>query len=314
MSDHSGSPSSAPAPAKAPKSVRFANDPPSHAASRPDTLFSLDDDDDEAEAERYGAPYSAPSASSTASQGDKMRGAYGLKSTMTSREAEFDAASDTLSDEEGAEPMSAIDGSSLLDRSPSRSGLNSSPRRDRSLPLPLPSSLRQSIDGFGGNISELRRNVMEGIEGVSHAAGINITGEELPDWLKRGAGVFDATTNMANSILGAGIVGLPYSMRQSGFVAGVLLLVGLAMLTDWTIRLIILNSKLSGRTTYIEIMEHCFGKHGKAAVSIFQFAFAFGGMCAFCVSVLEMASRTLHGELAGLTFTLSISFDPAPRS
>jgi hypothetical protein len=57
------------------------------------------------------------------------------------------------------------------------------------------------------------------------------------------------------------------------------------MLTDWTIRLIVLNAKLSGRTTYIDIMSHCFGGNGKAAVSIFQFAFAFGGMCAFCVSL-----------------------------
>jgi sodium-coupled neutral amino acid transporter 11 len=107
----------------------------------------------------------------------------------------------------------------------------------------------------------------------------------MPDWLKRGAGVFDATVNMANSILGAGIVGLPYSMRESGFVAGLGLLIGLSFLTDWTIRLIVLNAKLSGRITYIEIMEHCFGPNGKAAVSIFQFAFGFGGMCAFCVVI-----------------------------
>lgn len=140
---------------------------------------------------------------------------------------------------------------------------------------------------------------MEGLEGVGQATGLTENGE-LPDWLKRGAGVFDATTNMANSILGAGIVGLPYSMRQSGFVAGVVLLVGLAMLTDWTIRLIILNSKLSGRTTYIEIMEHCFGKQGKAAVSLFQFAFAFGGMCAFCVVIGDTIPHVLSSLIPAL--------------
>jgi Transmembrane amino acid transporter protein len=74
-------------------------------------------------------------------------------------------------------------------------------------------------------------------------------------------------------------------MRESGFFAGLGLLVALSFLTDWTIRLIVLNAKLSGRQTYIEIMEHCFGGNGKAAVSIFQFAFAFGGMCAFCVVI-----------------------------
>ena len=56
---------------------------------------------------------------------------------------------------------------------------------------------------------------------------------------------------MANSILGAGIIGLPYSFRQSGLVSGILLLVILGWVTDWTVRLIILNAKLSGSSTYI---------------------------------------------------------------
>lgn len=127
--------------------------------------------------------------------------------------------------------------------------------------------------------------------------------EALPDWLRRSAGVFEGTVNMANSILGAGIVGLPYSMRESGFVAGLALLTGIALLTDWTIRLIVLNAKLSGRNTYIDIMEYCFGIHGKISVSLFQFVFAFGGMCAFCIvigdtipSVLVSVFGWLHGS------------------
>ena len=51
----------------------------------------------------------------------------------------------------------------------------------------------------------------------------------------------------------------------------------LCCVTDWTIRLIVINAKLSGRHSYIEIMDHCFGSSGRAAVSFFQFAFAFGG-------------------------------------
>lgn len=128
--------------------------------------------------------------------------------------------------------------------------------------------------------------------------------DALPDWLRRSAGVFEGTVNMANSILGAGIVGLPYSMRESGFVAGLVLLAVIAMLTDWTIRLIVLNAKLSGRNTYIDIMEHCFGAKGKIAVSVFQFVFAFGGMCAFCIvvgdtipSVIVSVFHSLHGSL-----------------
>ncbi|WFC97009.1 hypothetical protein MBRA1_003676 [Malassezia brasiliensis] len=127
--------------------------------------------------------------------------------------------------------------------------------------------------------------------------------DQLPDWLRRGAGVFEGTVNMANSILGAGIVGLPYSMRESGFVAGVVLLLGIALLTDWTIRLIVLNAKLSGRSTYIDIMEHCFGHHGKLAVSLFQFVFAFGGMCAFCVVVGDTIPNVLSSVFPAIRNT-----------
>ena len=71
--------------------------------------------------------------------------------------------------------------------------------------------------------------------------------------------------------------GLPYALSQAGFVAGLILLVVLCCVTDWTIRLIVRNAKLSGRRSYIDIMDHCFGSSGRAAVSFFQFAFAFGG-------------------------------------
>ncbi|KAI8388527.1 transmembrane amino acid transporter protein-domain-containing protein [Radiomyces spectabilis] len=55
------------------------------------------------------------------------------------------------------------------------------------------------------------------------------------------------------------------------------------MVIDWTLRLLIYNGKLAGRNTYQDLLEFCFGRAGLVAISIFQFAFAFGGMCAYCV-------------------------------
>lgn len=71
--------------------------------------------------------------------------------------------------------------------------------------------------------------------------------------------------------------GLPYAVRQAGFFTGIILLIVLCAVTDWTIRLIVINAKMSGRKSYIAIMDHCFGGSGRAAVSLFQFAMAFGG-------------------------------------
>ncbi|KAF9042872.1 transmembrane amino acid transporter protein-domain-containing protein [Rhodocollybia butyracea] len=97
-----------------------------------------------------------------------------------------------------------------------------------------------------------------------------------------GGGMFDSVANMANSILGAGLRML---LARPAFFTGLVLLVALCGVTDWTIRLIVLNAKLSGRHTYIDIMNHCFGSSGRAAVSFFQFSFAFGGMIAFGIII-----------------------------
>ena len=37
---------------------------------------------------------------------------------------------------------------------------------------------------------------------------------------------------------------------------------------DWTIRLIVVNSKLSGANSFQATMEHCFGKSGLVAISV----------------------------------------------
>lgn len=117
---------------------------------------------------------------------------------------------------------------------------------------------------------------------------------EAPDWLSRGGGIWAGIANMSNSILGAGIIGLPYALREAGFFCGILLLLILGVVTDWTIRLIVLNAKMSGRRTYIDILDSCFGRPGRAAASFFQFAFAFGGMCAFCVIIGDTLPRVLQ--------------------
>ncbi|KAG5357424.1 Vacuolar amino acid transporter 2 [Yarrowia sp. C11] len=102
-----------------------------------------------------------------------------------------------------------------------------------------------------------------------------------------------AFMNMANSIIGAGIIGQPYAVHESGLIAGVLLLVGLTFLIDWTIRLIVVNAKLSGTDTYQATCRKCFGKTGLIAISLAQGCFAFGGSIAFCVIIGDTIPHVL---------------------
>jgi sodium-coupled neutral amino acid transporter 11 len=121
-------------------------------------------------------------------------------------------------------------------------------------------------------------------------------------------------------------VGLPFALVQSGFVSGLILLVVLGAVTDWTIRLVVINAKLAGQSTYIDIMETAFGMPGRAGCSLFQFTFAFGGMCAFSIILgdtlpnvlvalipsswadMELFRLVFSRQAVIIFFTLSISY------
>ncbi|KAM0520701.1 hypothetical protein ACHAPE_003098 [Trichoderma viride] len=107
------------------------------------------------------------------------------------------------------------------------------------------------------------------------------------------SGLQSAFMNMANSIIGAGIIGQPYAMRQAGLLAGTVLLIALTAVVDWTICLIVINSKLSGTSSFQGTVEHCFGRPGLIAISVAQWVFAFGGMVAFGVIVGDTIPHVL---------------------
>lgn len=109
-----------------------------------------------------------------------------------------------------------------------------------------------------------------------------------------------AFMNMANSIIGAGIIGQPYAFKQAGLLSGILLLIGLTIVVDWTICLIVINSKLAGADSFQGTVEKCFGKSGLIAISLAQWIFAFGGMVAFGVIVGDTIPHVLQAVVPGL--------------
>jgi hypothetical protein len=188
--------------ASRPKSVRR---PSVRFAESEQTIFSIEDDQDQVEESDLGGAREERGVSASAKlrqvtledvtddgvteQLPLYRPPYGLKSTQSSREAEFEA------DDSDVE----VYGAEAILSSPTEEMQRNRPRSlsllDRIPTLPLVvDRARQSIsDGAGHNLRESLRNAMES--------------EELPDWLRRGAGILDSTWNMSNSILGAGVVG-----------------------------------------------------------------------------------------------------------
>jgi sodium-coupled neutral amino acid transporter 11 len=57
------------------------------------------------------------------------------------------------------------------------------------------------------------------------------------------SGLLGCTSNLINAIVGSGIVGIPFAIKEAGFVAGVLLIILCAVLTEKSLRLLIATAK-----------------------------------------------------------------------
>ncbi|RPA80984.1 hypothetical protein BJ508DRAFT_369909 [Ascobolus immersus RN42] len=180
--------------------------------------------------------------------------------------------------------------------------------------------------GYAGRTSgEGRAPLLTSMEAPSVSLANDLTTADLLDTARPKSGMKMAFMNMANSIIGAGIIGQPYAMSQAGLIAGVVLLVMLTFMVDWTINLIVINSKLSGTDSFQATVNKCFGRKGLIAISLAQWAFAFGGMIAFCIIIgdtiphvigalfpgigeIPVLNLLLRRRWAILVFTLSLSY------
>ncbi|XP_041939252.1 putative sodium-coupled neutral amino acid transporter 11 [Alosa sapidissima] len=90
-----------------------------------------------------------------------------------------------------------------------------------------------------------------------------------------------ASFNFINSIIGSGIIGLPYSLNQAGLPLGLLLLVGVAFITDYSIILLIKGGNISGTCSYQSLVYSTFGFAGYLVLSVLQFLYPFIAMISY---------------------------------
>ncbi|OJD33547.1 amino acid transporter [Diplodia corticola] len=165
---------------------------------------------------------------------------------------------------------------------------------------------RRGRRGNGAAGREQRLPLLTDIEAPSVTVAnsdVGFSPEDLLESARPKSGLRSAFMNMANSIIGAGIIGQPYAFRQAGLLTGIVLLVLLTATVDWTIRLIVVNSKLSGANSFQATVQHCFGNTGLIAISVAQWAFAFGGMIAFCIIVGDTIPHVMEALFPSLPDT-----------
>eukprot|EP00548_Thalassiothrix_antarctica_P008712 CAMPEP_0194153596 /NCGR_PEP_ID=MMETSP0152-20130528/56984_1 /TAXON_ID=1049557 /ORGANISM="Thalassiothrix antarctica, Strain L6-D1" /LENGTH=479 /DNA_ID=CAMNT_0038858993 /DNA_START=43 /DNA_END=1479 /DNA_ORIENTATION=- len=131
------------------------------------------------------------------------------------------------------------------------------------------------------------------------ALGLNEIDENETDSCKKQSSVFGASINLVNSIVGAGIIGIPYAFRQTGLVSGVMLLGVVGYMTDKSLRLILdvayFHHRLKPQkvTNFEDLMSYPFGNSGSLFVLINMLILAYGAMVSYLLIIKDTVPNVL---------------------
>jgi solute carrier family 38 (sodium-coupled neutral amino acid transporter), member 11 len=112
--------------------------------------------------------------------------------------------------------------------------------------------------------------------------------EKDPSEIENKSTILGCSSNLITAIVGSGIVGLPFAIKQAGFVAGIFLVCLCAVLTDKSLRLLIETAKHVHVATYEMTAEAAFGRVGFVFVAGAMFINAYGA----CLSYLMIVKDT----------------------
>jgi solute carrier family 38 (sodium-coupled neutral amino acid transporter), member 11 len=145
----------------------------------------------------------------------------------------------------------------------------------------------------------------EGLAGTTikmMASSVSSNGASAAPPPKSQSRLFGAAANLVNAIVGAGIVGIPYAMRQSGLVVGVALLVLVSWMTDKSLRMMIelatfhpllLSPTKRKVVTLEDLMSIPFGNYGRIFILGSMLVLAYGAMCAYLIIIKDTVPTVL---------------------
>ncbi|UYV60392.1 SLC38A11 [Cordylochernes scorpioides] len=107
------------------------------------------------------------------------------------------------------------------------------------------------------------------------------------------SGMYHTIFNFVNSIIGSGVIGIPYALHQSGFGLGLILLVIVAFVTDYSLRILVISAIKADAYTYPKVAEVAFGKPAAYMLTVLQFTFPFIAMTSYNVIIADNLPQIL---------------------
>ena len=106
--------------------------------------------------------------------------------------------------------------------------------------------------------------------------------------------VWGTAFNMCSATLGAGALSLPYAIQHTGVVLGLLLLLGTALATQWSVELLVSAITVTNVRSYEDLTVHLFGRKMGVFVEVNIIVFCFGTLVAYTVTVGDILRPVLQ--------------------
>eukprot|EP00986_Skeletonema_menzelii_P003267 scaffold980_cov140-Skeletonema_menzelii.AAC.6 len=104
---------------------------------------------------------------------------------------------------------------------------------------------------------------------------------------ERKSSLLGAYANLCNVTMGAGIVGMPYAIKEAGLVSGTVMIIICAFLTEYSLRQLISLGKVADVNSYETLMEASFGRPGFIFLSVNMFLLSLGSMIAYLIIIKD---------------------------
>eukprot|EP00939_MAST-03C_sp_MAST-3C-sp1_P001359 g1359.t1 len=108
------------------------------------------------------------------------------------------------------------------------------------------------------------------------------------------SGRLSVTMNFVNSVVGSGIIGLPYVFRIAGFYMGFILLAAGCLLTDYSVRLLVRTGMIHGQRNYEDLCHYALGTPGTVLVSVAMLIFDFGAMLSYLIIMGDAGTNVVQ--------------------
>lgn len=118
--------------------------------------------------------------------------------------------------------------------------------------------------------------------------------------------IIGASFNLINSIIGAGLVGLPAAVADCGLVVGTAMLIALALMIEKSLILMIESGIKEKKRNLEELCLVLFGPIGYYVSALFMFSYSYGSMVACMIVVGDTVPICVH-HLLGISLNRDVA-------